>query len=105
MAGVYRIEYETSDFSYKFHIAAKDMEEARDFLSKNMKKQFRINSMSEICRLDAITKLAFPDILVEQMGDKPTPIVENQRDWKCPWCGEVYKNEHGLKIHIGRSHK
>ena len=104
MANVYRLEYETSEFSYKFHVAATSMEEAQEFLRVNIKKQFKINTIQEICRIDAITKEALPLVLVETVNTRSV-LKENEREWKCPWCGDDFKNELGLKIHIGRSHK
>jgi hypothetical protein len=81
------------------------MEEAQEFLRVNIKKQFKINTIQEICRVDAITKEALPQVLVEGLDAKQNTVVENKREWKCPWCEESFKNELGLKIHIGRSHK
>jgi len=107
MANVYRIEYETEDFDYKVHIVADTFENARSFLFKNLKKKFKINSMSELCRLDVVTKEAIPQLIIEK-DNKPTinsNPVGQESTWKCPWCGEVFEKEMGLKIHIGKQHK
>ena len=102
---VFRIEYETDEFTYKFHISALTMEEALAFLHRNIKKKYKVNTIYEVCTLDAITKEALPNVLIEAEG-KPMPkIPENKSEWKCPWCGEVFEKEMGLKIHIGKTHK
>jgi rubrerythrin len=110
MANIYRIEYETNDFNYKVHIAADSFEKARDFLFKNVKKQLRINSMSELCRIDAITREAIPQIIIEEnhthnIKNLEKETIGQENKWKCPWCGETFEKEMGLKIHIGRQHK
>ena len=107
MANVYRIEYETNDYDYKVHIVADTFESARAFLFKNVKKQFKINSMSELCRLDVVTKEAIPQLIIEKddNSSNPSNTVGQESTWKCPWCGEVFEKEMGLKIHIGRQHK
>jgi len=106
MANIFRIEYETKDFNYKVHIASDSFEEARDFLFKNVKKKFRINSMSELCRLDVVTKKAIPQLIIEKSNESNTVNTVGQENiWKCPWCEETFEKEMGLKIHIGKRHK
>lgn len=106
MANVYRIEYETKDFNYKVHIAAHDMEEARLFLLKSVKKQLKINTMQDVCRLDVVAKGAIPEILMEHNTAKPAEKeIGQEHEWKCPWCGDTFEKEQGLKIHIGKTHK
>lgn len=104
MVKVYRIEYETSEFDFKFHIAAMSAEEALAFLAKNIKKTYKVSTISEVCNIDAMTMIASNKILIE--GKEVTgPIVENKLTWKCPWCGKAFEKEQGLKVHIGREHK
>lgn len=106
MANVYRIEYETKDFNFKVHIAAHNMEEARLFLLKTVKKQLKINSMQEVCRLDVMAKGAVPEILIERNNSLVAKKeIGQEHEWKCPWCGDTFAKEQGLKIHIGKAHK
>jgi len=103
MANIYRLNYETKDMFYKIHIAAINMQEAINYLKKMVKKQFKITETTELCQLDAITLKAKPTIYYE--GSELKQIPENKVNWKCPWCGNDYTTEQGLKIHIGKSHK
>lgn len=102
MANCYRIEYETKESFYKFHVIAQSMEQATAFLKKNIKTSYKINTMYEVCMVNAVTKEAVSELFIEQEGGKKP--IDIKKIWKCPWCPSDFETEQGLKVHIGKMH-
>ena len=102
MANCYRIEYETKESFFKFHVIAQSMEQAIAFLKKNSKTSYKINTMFEVCMVNAVTKESVGDLFIEKSGDVNS--IKIDKIWKCPWCPSDFATEQGLKVHIGKMH-
>ena len=61
---VWRYDYEMKDSTWVAHIAGYTEDQCRDYLFKIVGKNIKITSISQICRLDAITD-EFRSVIVE----------------------------------------
>lgn len=107
---VCRVEYETKDMTnWKANILAYSMEDAIEYIRKNVRDFNRYISTSNIGDVDAIEDKAFKDFFVNE-----TIIVEsvvNDGDSSdddsgvvCPWCAKEFKNNNTLGNHIKKFH-
>jgi hypothetical protein len=71
---VWRYDYEiTAGSVWTAHIAGYDETECRDYLTKIIGKAIKVNSISQICRLDAITDSLRKVVVDASMPKKRKP--------------------------------
>jgi hypothetical protein len=107
--GLYVIEYDTKQTSWKVNIAAHSSEEAVKYLKSRVSKILRIKSMSMNNRIDAITseilnKLAKVQTLEVEKIVKVENTVEVVK-MLCPYCDSEFASKKAVKGHITKMHK
>jgi hypothetical protein len=113
-----RIEYETKDrTNWRAVILAYDMQDAIDYIRKNVQGFDRYISTSVVAEVDAFDDEVFNDFFVRTSVVETT--VKPKKEVKvsveeaetptdpiilCPWCQKEFKNTSTLGIHIKKFH-
>lgn len=109
---VCRVEYETKDrTNWKAVILAFDMQDAIDYIKKNVGGFDRYTATSILGDVDAIEDNVFNKFfvgnttVVETVVEKPKKDEEGREILPvCPWCEKEFKNNNTLGIHIKKYH-
>ncbi|MCK5019157.1 MAG: C2H2-type zinc finger protein [Candidatus Peribacteraceae bacterium] len=105
---VCRVEYETKDrTNWKASIIAYNMDDAIEYIKKNVKDFDKYVSTSIITDIDAIETKAFNDFFVDNTKVVETQVSSdesNPDDVICPWCDKEFKNKNTLATHIKKFH-
>lgn len=113
---VCRVEYETKDrTNWKAVILAFDMQDAIDYIRKNVMGFDKYISTQILADVDAIEDNVFNSLFVgetkvvetviHQKGDDEGKEASSDDDGPvCPWCEKQFKTNNTLGIHIKKYH-